>query len=50
MNFGIGSLRTGVLNVADLSITFGAIGLLIYEARRGRREGAPGTSNSARLE
>jgi signal peptidase II len=37
MNFGIGSLRTGVLNVADLSITFGAIGLVIYEARRGAR-------------
>jgi len=36
MNFGIGSLRTGVLNVADLSITFGAIGLVIYEARRGK--------------
>lgn len=37
MNFGIGSLRTGILNVADLSITFGAIGLAIYEARRGKR-------------
>lgn len=31
MNFGIGSLRTGVLNVADLSVTFGAIALIIYE-------------------
>jgi len=50
MNFGIGSLRTGVLNVADLSITFGAIGLLIYESRLGRQKSAPGTSNSARLE
>ncbi|PID99718.1 MAG: signal peptidase II, partial [Acidobacteria bacterium] len=25
MNFGIGSLRTGILNVADLSVTFGAV-------------------------
>jgi signal peptidase II len=31
LNFGIGSLRTGILNVADLSITFGAIALVIYE-------------------
>ena len=37
MNFGIGPLRTGVLNVADLSITFGAIGLVIYELRSGKR-------------
>jgi len=29
MNFGIGSLRTGILNVADLSITFGALALII---------------------
>lgn len=28
MNFGIGNLRTGILNVADLSITFGAIALI----------------------
>jgi signal peptidase II len=37
MNFGIGPLRTGVLNVADLSITFGAIGLVIHELRSGKR-------------
>ncbi len=29
MNFGIGNLRTGILNVADLSVTAGAIILLI---------------------
>lgn len=29
MNFGLGSLRTGVLNVADISLTFGAIILFI---------------------
>lgn len=33
MNFGIGSLRTGILNVADLSVTFGVIALLICEYR-----------------
>lgn len=37
MNFGIGALRTGVLNVADLSITFGAIGLAIHELKSPRR-------------
>ncbi|PKO11937.1 MAG: signal peptidase II [Chloroflexi bacterium HGW-Chloroflexi-10] len=25
LNFGIGSLRTGILNIADLAITFGAL-------------------------
>jgi signal peptidase II len=37
MNFGIGTLRTGVLNVADLSITFGAIGLVIHELKGSKR-------------
>ncbi|OHD28365.1 MAG: hypothetical protein A2Y38_26185 [Spirochaetes bacterium GWB1_59_5] len=31
LNFGIGRLRTGVLNVADLSITFGFLAYLIRE-------------------
>ncbi|MDR2485126.1 MAG: signal peptidase II [Treponema sp.] len=31
INFGIGRLRTGILNAADLSVTFGAILLMIYE-------------------
>ena len=31
MNFGIGSLRTGILNVADLSVTFGTLLFLCYE-------------------
>lgn len=30
LNFGIMNLRTGVLNVADLSITFGAVIMFIY--------------------
>jgi len=34
LNFGIGSLRTGILNVADLSVTFGAIFFMIYEFRQ----------------
>jgi len=29
INFGIGNLRTGILNLADLAITFGG-GLMIY--------------------
>jgi signal peptidase II len=33
MNFGVLNIRTGILNVADLSITFGAIILLIYEVK-----------------
>lgn len=36
MNFGIGNLRTGILNVGDMSVTFGAIALalVIYLAER----------------
>lgn len=34
MNFGIGSLRTGVLNVADMSITFGAVALFIVSSAK----------------
>jgi len=29
INFGIGNLRTGILNLADLAVTFGG-GLMIY--------------------
>lgn len=38
LNFGIGNLRTGVLNVADLSVTFGAIAYAIYALRLSNRE------------
>ena len=31
MNFGIGNLRTGILNVADLSVTFGAIVFILLQ-------------------
>ena len=34
MNFGIGKIRTGILNIADLSVTFGVIVLIIYEIRK----------------
>jgi signal peptidase II len=33
MNFGIGRLRTGILNIADLSITFGLAALIVRESR-----------------
>ena len=36
LNFGIGNFRTGILNVGDMSVTFGAIALalVIYLAER----------------
>ena len=40
LNFGIGSLRTGILNVADMSVTFGVLFLVFYEMRYGKRKGA----------
>ena len=38
MNFGIGNLRTGILNIADLSVTFGVILLVIYEIALDRKK------------
>lgn len=37
LNFGIGNLRTGILNIADISITFGAIILLLYEMAKTKK-------------
>lgn len=37
LNFGIGRLRTGILNVADLSVTFGAIILVLWEIREDKK-------------
>lgn len=34
INVGIGSLRSGILNVADLSVTFGVLALLIFDIRK----------------
>jgi signal peptidase II len=39
MNLGIGSLRTGIFNVADISITLGVLVLLV-QGWRGRRSAA----------
>jgi signal peptidase II len=37
LNFGIGNFRTGILNTADLSVTFGVIILIVFEMVDGRR-------------
>lgn len=37
LNFGLGRLRTGVLNVADLSVTFGALALVAHELALSRK-------------
>ena len=37
LNFGIGRLRTGILNVADLSVTLGVIALVVHEFARERK-------------
>ena len=33
LNFGIGNIRTGILNVADLSVTFGIILFILIEIK-----------------
>lgn len=38
LNFGIGSFRTGILNVADMSVTFGIIAYLIYKIMKSKPE------------
>jgi signal peptidase II len=40
MNFGIGAIRTGILNVADLSVTFGIVALLFFEIKTDKRQNA----------
>ncbi|MFN8258826.1 MAG: signal peptidase II [Bacteroidales bacterium] len=40
LNFGIGSLRTGILNVADMSVTFGVLILVFHEIRYGKKKAA----------
>jgi len=40
MNFGIGGLRTGILNFADMSITFGAILLIVVQYHKERKQKA----------
>ena len=36
LNVGIGSLRTGIFNVADMAITFGALFMLLESFRSGK--------------
>ena len=40
MNVGIGSLRTGIFNVADMAIMLGA-GILVLEGYRSDRHAPP---------
>ncbi|MDR2588035.1 MAG: signal peptidase II [Spirochaetales bacterium] len=37
LNFGIGNIRTGILNSADMSVTFGIIAFFIFETRAKKR-------------
>jgi signal peptidase II len=51
MNFGIGNFRTGILNVGDMSVTFGAIALAIavwLADRRGETGTLPDSEGGAR--
>lgn len=36
LNFGIGCIRTGILNLADISITFGAIAFVYFSVKKNR--------------
>jgi len=38
LNFGIGSIRTGILNFADMSITFGALFLILFQSIEDKKE------------
>ena len=40
INLGIGPVRTGIFNVADMAVTFGVIALLIQSFRQDRAEAA----------
>lgn len=43
MNLGLGSLRTGIFNVADLAIVFGGVWLFVHGLGEGRHAPAKGT-------
>jgi signal peptidase II len=38
LNFGIGNIRTGILNAADLSVTFPAVILVVFEIIYGKKD------------
>ena len=38
LNFGVGGLRTGILNVADMSVTFGVILLVLHQYRQDKKK------------
>jgi signal peptidase II len=40
MNLGLGSLRTGIFNVADLAIVFGGVWLFVHGLGEGRKAAA----------
>ncbi|MBM4259806.1 MAG: signal peptidase II [Deltaproteobacteria bacterium] len=42
LNVGIGPLRTGIFNVADMAITFGALALLLESLRKPKETAPPG--------
>jgi signal peptidase II len=44
INVGIGNIRTGILNVADLSVTFGCIALMICEGLESKKIKKAGNS------
>ena len=48
MNFGIGKIRTGILNVADISVTFGIIILIIFEMIQSKQVTAHEDSSHSR--
>jgi signal peptidase II len=47
LNVGIGPLRTGIFNVADMAITFGGIALILIPLVRKRPGGAGGSGEGA---
>lgn len=50
LNFGIGSLRTGILNVADIFITFGAIYVMASALRRSESDNAASLDRQSKNE
>lgn len=50
MNVGIGSLRTGIFNVADMCVTAGVIGLVIISFTEKKHEGEQQSDNAPQSE
>lgn len=50
LNFGIGNIRTGILNFADMSVFFGVIFLFVFNLAKKPRQPAEGHTDASEID